>query len=658
MSRTLRVVIAVVFVLTITFSAISISQNVVKRLKIDVTEQKLYTLSPGTKAILAKLNQPITLKLYYAKTAAMKGPDQIKYFNNYYEFVRALLEEYVAAAKGMVSLQIIDPRPFSDDEVQALRYGLDKFQITQEENFFFGLVAQTQFGVEKVIKFFAPARQNFVEYDISYLIDRAVTRQKKTIGVLSSLPVMGEASEYMAQMMRMQGQQPKVAWTIIQHLRQQYEVKDILADTTDINNIDVLLVIYPKNLPDDTLFAIDQFVLKGGRTIVLVDPYCYAEQQQNPAQSRFGAASPGSNLKKLLNTWGLDMPPMTFAGDRQLAPPAPLSGSSRAEKIIGFLKLEPPACFNRDNVITAQLNMVNVLFAGVLNEIEPVGDVNEPDRIERIPLVTTTSKGNSFKVDSPFELQMLDPPSLMKKFVEGAKPVVMSCLITGKLKSAFPNGIEMQPDSQTTDANELAKPPLHITGLDEAAENCVVAVFSDVDFISDGMAYHRDPLFGTIIIVGDNSALLINTIDELSGSNELISIRSRGNFRRPFVVVDEIEAKAEAETAVEVANINAEIDGFENELRKLVTSTDKEEQQIIGSSIAQKKKDLELKKLEAKRQLQQVQRQKLRRKEHLGNVLRAFNMLAAPAVILVIAVALGIRRNVMKRHYISHISDA
>ncbi|MFH1370304.1 MAG: GldG family protein [Planctomycetota bacterium] len=657
MSRTLRAIIAVIFVLVITFSAISISQNVGKRLKIDVTEQKLYALSAGTKAILAKLNQPITLKLYYAKTAAMKGPDQIKYFNNYYEYVRALLEEYVAAAKGMVKLEIIDPRPFSDDEVQAIRYGLKKFPVTEEENFFFGLVAQTQFGVEKVIPFFAPDRQSFIEYDISYLIDRAVTRQKKTIGVLSSLPVMGEASDYMAQMMRMQGQQPKVAWLIIQHLRQQYEVKIIPAETADINDIDVLLVIYPKNLSDDTQFAIDQFVLKGGRTIVLVDPYCYAEEQQNPAQSQFAAKSPGSNLKKLLNTWGLDMPPMTFAGDRQLAPPAPLSGSKRAEKIIGFLKLEPPACFNPNNVITAQLNTVNVLFAGVLNEVEPAGDVNGPNRIEKIPLVTTTAKGNSFKVDSPFELQMLDPPSLMKKFVDGTRPVVMGYLVTGKFKSAFPDGIEMQANSQPTDANEPPKPPLHITGLTEAAENCVVAVFSDVDFITNSMAYYQNPLFGTII-VGDNSALLINTIDELGGSNELISIRSRGNFRRPFVVVDEIEAKAEAETAEEVAKLNAEIDGFENELKTLITSTDKEQQQIIGSSIAQKKKDLELKKIEAQRQLQQVQRQKRQRIEHLGNVLRAFNMLAAPAVILVIAVAISIWRGAMKRHYISHKSDS
>ena len=168
MNRTIRAIIGTGFVLIIVFSAISISQNIGKSWKVDVTEQKIYTLSDGTKSILAKLNQPITAKLYYAKTAALKGPDQIKYFNNYYEFVKSLLEEYVAQSKGMIKLEVIDPRPYSDDEMAAMQYGLKQYRITEDENFFFGLVIQTEFGVDKVIPFFSPDRQNFVEYDISY----------------------------------------------------------------------------------------------------------------------------------------------------------------------------------------------------------------------------------------------------------------------------------------------------------------------------------------------------------------------------------------------------------------------------------------------------------------------------------------------------------
>ena len=189
MNRTIRAIIAVVLMGIITFSAISICQNMGGSLRADITEKKLYTLSEGTRTILGRLNQPINIKLFYAKTAAMKGPDQIKFYNDYYYFVRALLTEYQRAADDKVIFEVIDPRPYSEDEEEALRYGLQAFPITEEENFFFGLVVQTQFGVTKSIPFFQPDRQNFVEYDITSEIDAAITRQKQRIGVLSSLPV-------------------------------------------------------------------------------------------------------------------------------------------------------------------------------------------------------------------------------------------------------------------------------------------------------------------------------------------------------------------------------------------------------------------------------------------------------------------------------------
>jgi len=302
MNRTMRAIIGAVFILVIAFSAISICQNIGKSLAVDITQQKLYTLSDGTKAILAKLNQPISLQLYYAKTAALKGPDQIRYFNNYYEFVRALLEQYATQAKGMIDLKIIDPRPYSEDEVQALRYGLQRFSITEEENFFFGLVAQTQFGVEKVIPFFSPDRQNFVEYDISYLIDTAITRQKTRVGIMSSLPVMGEdVTGYMAQMMRMQGQQPQPPWTFVEQLRKKYEVTEVPTDVNDINDIDILLVIHPKDLPEQSLFAIDQFVLKGGRTIICVDPHCIVDRPSAMTMQMRMSHKQSSDLNVLLN---------------------------------------------------------------------------------------------------------------------------------------------------------------------------------------------------------------------------------------------------------------------------------------------------------------------------------------------------------------------
>lgn len=659
MNSAVRGIIGVVFVLIITFCAISICQNVGRSLKVDVTEQNLYTLSDGTKAILSKLNQPVKVKLYYAKTAALKGPDQIQYFNNYYQFVRALLEEYASEAKGMIDLQIIDPRPFSEDEVQALRYGLQRFPITEEESFFFGLVVQAQFGVEKVIPLFAPDRQSFVEYDISYLIDTAITRQKTKIGILSSLPVMGsDVSDYMAQMMQMQGQRPKQAWTFVEQLRRQYEVKGVDAEADEIKDIDILLVIHPKDLPEKTLFAIDQFVLKNGRAIICVDPYSFADTPDQMAMQRGELPSQNSDMNRLLYNWGVEMPPETFAGDRNLALKASIMEDQRPQQIIGFLGLTTQ-CFNPDSAITADLNQVRLLFPGILKEIEEGGI-----KIDRRPLLLTTNIGNSWTLSSPYELMMLNPSQLMQKFVDGTDPLTMGYLLTGKFKSSFPEGIgvEVETDEgkssdETEEQGEEKKSvKKRVTGITEATENCTVAVFSDVDFISDMVAYQRT--FMGSIAIGDNATLMQNTIDELRGSGDLISIRSRGNFSRPFVVVDNIEKQAERATAAEEDRINAEIEGFKNELNNIISSAKEGEEDIVGSSIIQKKKDLELKLHDAQRKLRGVKMKKREQIERLGDILQNFNMLMTPAIILIIAIVLGVRRSIRKRHYISHASDA
>ncbi|MHC4430711.1 MAG: hypothetical protein ACYTBS_02615 [Planctomycetota bacterium] len=245
----------------------------------------------------------------------------------------------------------------------------------------------------------------------------------------------------------------------------------------------------------------------------------------------------------------------------------------------------------------------------------------------------------------------------MKKFVDGAKPVSMGYLVTGRLKSSFPDGIEVESESpDPNDPNETVTTTRKVAGLTEAEEDCAVVVFSDVDFISDTLAY-QSSFFGKMV-VGDNSTLMLNAIEDMSGSGDLVSIRSRGNFKRPFTVVDDIEKQAEAETAAEVEKINLQIAGFQSELQNILNTAKKGEEEVIGSTIVEKKKELELKIRDAQRQLRQVKMTRRERIEQLGNKLRQANMLGTPMVILVIAIVLGLRRSVRKRHYISHASDA
>ena len=659
MSRTVRAVIAVVFVAVIIFSAISICQSIGSGMRMDITEQKLYTLSDGSKLVLGKLNQPLKMKLYFTKTATWKATDQIRYYTNYFHFVKALLEEYVRASNGMVMLEIIDPRPFSQEEEDAIRYGLKRFPITREENFFFGLVLQTGFGTVKSIPFFTPQRDSFVEYDISQLIGGAMAREKKRIGILSSLPVMGEdVSGFMAQMMRAQGRSPGPPWQIVQHLKQKYDVAEVKKDAEEIKDVDILMVIHPKDLPDKTLFAIDQFVLKGGATIVCVDPHCFQDQPDPLAnQAQQFMRSRGSNLNKLLRTWGVEMvEDNTFAGDRDLAVLANLRENQRPERLIGYLNLAGE-CFNLENVITSELNKVKVLFAGVLRKTAAPEDKQE-GKVETqfIPLLQTTNRGNNWKVEGAYELISLDPATLMDKFEDGLEPVTMSYLITGRFKSAFPDGVTVD-DGDDSKKDDDAKPAKHLTGLTEASDDCAVVVFSDVDFISNMIAYSSS-FFGMAVALDNNSDLLLNTIDDLSGSSELIGLRSRGNYERPFVVVENIREAAEKETAEEEGKIKEEIAGFQNELSKIVSSAKEGEEQLVKASILEQKKDLNLKIRRAERQLREIQLTRVAKINTLRNKLQNFNTLPGPVLALVVAIILGIRQRVVRRRYVSHASDA
>ena len=387
-----------------------------------------------------------------------------------------------------------------------------------------------------------------------------------------------------------------------------------------------------------------------------------------------------SNLDRLLRTWGLEMPTNTFAGDRGLAIEAPLNRSQRAEKVIGFLGLTPE-CFNKGSVISTSLNQVRLLFAGVLNEVDPAqkagagkpADANQPQgqekagaspQLTRTPLLMTTAQGNAWRISSAFELMFPDAAKLMNNFVDGAKPVNMGYLVTGRFKSSFPDGIEIEVAAQDPNTKDKAADPnkpkmvkKHITGLKEAKEDGAVVVFSDVDFLTDQMAYSSS-FFGKMV-VGDNSALLLNAVEELGGSGDLISIRSRGNFKRPFVVVDKIEQQAEKETADEITVINAQIEGFNQELQTLVSSDkDKDQPEVLGGTIIQKKRDLELKIREAQRQLRQIKAKQREQVDQLGHSLQMVNMAAVPGVVMLVAVVLGLWRSLRRRHYISHASDA
>ncbi|MCP4709172.1 MAG: hypothetical protein GY869_11150 [Planctomycetes bacterium] len=672
MNRTIRAIIAVALVGIIIFSAASICQNLSSAMRVDITEKKIYTLSDGTKNILGRLSQPISMKLYYAKAAAMNAPDQIKFYNDYYYFVRYLLTEYERAAHGKIQFEVIDPRPFSDEEEEALRQGLKAFPINKDENFFFGLVIQTQFGVTKSIPFFEPGRQNFVEYDITSEIDTAITRQKERIGVLSSLPVMGDdISDYMVQMMQMQGQRPQPPWGVVSHLKQKYEVVSVGADVEEIrdaqgNQVDFLLVIHPKNLPEQTLWAIDQYILAGGRAIIFVDPHMIMDVPDSQQRMMGQPTVTNSDLNLLMRNWGLEMLPETFAGDSTLALEVPTGQNRRMGKIIAYMQLEGDS-FNSEHPISSELNQVLLPFAGVLIEVDGVTDPageTDPEAEKPItltPLIHTTEQGNTWMASS-YEVTQMPPDMLNEKFTDGDSKVVMGYFASGEFKSSFPNGVVVtEPIETPPDPADQTPPPVPetrtLTGLREGAD-CAVAVFADADMLANGVAYQQSP-FGGLMVVNDNSALLLNTIETLSGSGDLIAVRSRGNYQRPFTKVDQIEADADKETAEESALIEADIATYRAERDRVITEAlNRGETMIDASEFSKAETELNLKLVQAQRKLKDVQRIRVERTDKLEARLRNLCMLAAPMIILLMAIGLSLRRSVRRRHYISHASDA
>jgi ABC-2 type transport system permease protein len=656
--KTFRAALAVLCIAVIALCAVLVVQKVAGRVRVDLTQDRLYTLSQGTLNVLKGLNQPVRLKLYYSRTAAMSGPEDIRYYNNYFLYVRDLLREYVARSHGMLTLSVIDPLPYSDEEENAVREGVQRFPLNGDESFFFGAVADTELGKEKAIPFFQPERQQFVEYDVSHMISTVIQRDKKRIGVLSPLPVMGaNMSPYMMQMMQAQGRTPPAPWTIITQLQEEYDVVPVQTDADSIgDDIDYLMVIQPKDLPDKTLYAIDQYVMRGGRLIVFEDPYCLSDQPPQGSQFSDMDYKSSSDLNKLLKGWGIEMEPGVIACDRALALSASVTRDAPPARVLPFLGLDERSV-NPKEVVTGDLHDVRMLFAGVLDPVPAAGTTV-------VPLLQTTKTGNTWKPQDAFALRMVDPQSIERAVPDGTKPLMLACRITGKLKTNFPDGPPAEPkaaqdskagadqaDAKAQDAAPAAKPkeaPKPAT-LKETKGEGTVLVFADVDMISDLLAYQQT-FFGSAE-AGDNASLVLNAVEFLGGGSNLIAVRSRGQFSRPFVVVDRIEAAAEKATASQVDALNAKISDYQQKLDSLGSTGSDKETKLVHSTVLAERDKIQEDIRQARTDLRKLNAGKREQIDALKARLQTDDMVWAPLTVLMIAVVLGARRHARALRY-------
>ncbi len=493
--------------------------------RLDLTGEHLYTLSGGTLRTLARIEEPITLRFYYSNRLA----DEVPSYGIYAQRVRELLDQYVAAAHGKIRLEVYHPLPFSDAEDRAVAFGLQGVPLdVGGEQVYFGLAATNSTDDQQVIAFFQPERERFLEYDLTKLVHSLAFPKKTVVGLISTLPLEGD-------MMAMMRGRPAEPMAIMEQLQQLDTVKPLAANIDAVPpDVDVLMLVHPQNLPDKTLFAIDQFVLKGGKALVFVDPLSEL-QASHPSQLNPPGSPTASNLERLFKSWGFEVPANTVAGDRRDAQRVGVPGSrggTRPLDYVAWLNLKTDN-LNRTDMITADLSHVMLATPGI---IEPIAGAKTT--IE--PLITTSP--DSMKIPVEKLTGLPDVAGLLAEFKPDDKRYILAAHVTGTAETAFPDGPPKPPEAAKPEAKEgEAAPPSPEAApaaewLKQSAKPINVVVVADTDMLDDRFWVEKQDFFGQRMLVptADNGDFVANAIEVLAGGDDLVGLRSRGTSARPF----------------------------------------------------------------------------------------------------------------------------
>ena len=590
--------------------------------RLDITENNLYTLSEGSKKIVNEIDTPITLKYYFTKSAESL-PLNYKIYGNK---IMELLQEYENQNPGNITLEIYDPKPDSDEEEWAKKYGLNGVPLSYGETLFSGLVAVKE-DVELNIPIFDPKREQFMEYDISELLLNLTKEQNKIIGVLSSLPVMGQTPN---QMQAMQGQQGAPKWIFLQELEKSYELKTIEINTEEIDsNIDILLVIHPKNLSDVTEYAIEQFALKGGQLVILVDANSNMDQQAAMMARMGQMASASSDLPKLFKHWGVEYQPQKILGDHAHATEV----STRDSGIFAFALWHSlnKNSFNQDLIATKDLEKMLV--------IEPGGfTIKEDSKLKLNPLLKSSTQ--SGLVDS-FIMRYTNPLEINQQ-VKPEGSYNIAGILSGKVNSAYnkrpdPPKKEEKPGEEKEETPKVFQP--HVS---ESNENIKVLLITDTDFIADRNSVRQNALFGAVPM-NDNLNFMINMVEFLSGSEELTQIRSRGQFSRPFLRFVELQQMAQSKYQSEEQKLSQNLKSVQEKLSALNVQKGTNEIVLTKEQI-EKIKQFRMAEKETQSKLREIRKLLRQDIESEKTFLILLNLLFVPVLLAVFGIVLYLKR--------------
>lgn len=587
----------VILLASLFFALVVLNNQLLGSARLDLTENQVYSLSQGSKKILSEIDEPINLYLFFSD----KSSKSMTSLRNYASRVESLLAEYNKAANGKINLKIVDPEPFSEAEDQANQFGLTAATIGPAgDPIYLGLAATNALDDQKTIAFFDPQQESFLEYEISKLIYQLSDPTPVNLTVLTDLPVSGGQNP-------MTGQSDP-AWTFYTQLQQLYDVQKIDSSASALpTETDVLLLVHPKSLSETLLFDIDQYAMKGGKLMVFVDPH----NESDPMAMMGGAAPNGSNLGRLFEGWGIE-----FTQDRVLLDA--MSGldirtaNGDVTRHFGFVGL-PAQQLDRKDVTTASLEVINGASFGHFSKKKgaPIG---------WLPLLKSST--NADLIAATEYAATRDPQALAALYQSKNTAYVLASRISGRAQSGF----EVIPQGATQ--SELIASTTQLNAI----------LVADTDFLSDRFWVQQANFFGQTISTpfANNGDFVTNAVENLGGSNALISVRSRGTFARPFTKVEALTVIAEEKFREQEQILQAQLDETESQLAQLQGQQGESGMLVMSDAQQQAIDDFLEKKIEIRKELRDVRHQLDKDIETLGNWLKFINIAIAPFVLMLI----------------------
>lgn len=616
MQRKFTSTVTLVLLALLFFMAVFLNNQMLSSVRLDLTENQVYSLSSGSKKVISEIDEPINLYFFFSD----KATKNMTSLRNYANRVESLLTEYETLANGKIRLQVLDPQAFSEQEDQADQFGLTAANIgAAGEAIYLGLAATNALDMQKIIGFFDPQKESFLEYEISKLIYQLSDPDTVNITLLTDLPLSGGQNP-------MTGQ-AEPTWTFLSQLQQLYTIEQVASDISALpDNTDVLMVVHPQDYSQALLFAIDQFALSGGKVLVFLDPH-----NESDPMAMMGGGMPSassSNLAPLLNAWGGEFNSKEVLLDA-MAGLDIRTQTGGVTRHFGFVGLTSEQ-LDRKDVLTSNLEVINGASFGVFSQ-------NTETQTTWQPLFESTL--NADLMDANTYAMTQDPDVLARSYQSDNQAYMLAARLTGKASSAFevvPEGLEVQEFYRTSN-------------------NLNVILVGDTDLLADRFWVQQSNFFGQVIATpfANNGDFVANAIENLSGSDALISVRSRGTFARPFSKVDELTLVAEQKFREQELVLQQQLEETEQQLLQLQSQQAESSTLVISPSQQAAIDEFMQKKISIRKSLREVRHQLDKDIESLGNRLKLINIAITPLVLILLLILIRALFRLKAKSYFS-----